>query len=455
MTSTMYQTRIRRGFGNPPSGVQRRAHQDRTTTLERLLLMVTAIIIPLEGYLPFLRQYLPSFDGMSVPYLMFAILACYALFGRPKALARTLHHPVFLAAFALILLGFVIEFTHDLARYTHLTRMASMFVAAMVVASLCRDRRALLACISGYLISGVVVGILFFFTSYGTLRTATSTDFQEASQVRAEVFTDIEGNLNELAFSTAQAAALALALALTARSPLRRKLFFGLALFCGIATFLPMSRGGMVIVGASCSAVMYMYGVRNVRVILVATALAVGGLILVPGAVLSRFSLSMETPSGKMEARGRIYKAAIDHLPDYIILGVGAGNFAGPWGMQSQYFDRGFKEKRGGVKGAHNAFIQVTIFWGLPALVMLIVLVYQAYRCLPRGGGRDILVICAYGLAFSLLLRMMFTHGLAEKQYAVGLGFLVGGYLWVWSKRLLPPLGRMQPLRHPVVNHAP
>jgi O-Antigen ligase len=187
----------------------------------------------------------------------------------------------------------------------------------------------------------------------------------------------------------------------------------------------------------------------------VATALAVGGLILVPGAVLSRFSLSMETPSGKMEARGRIYKAAIDHLPDYIILGVGAGNFAGPWGRQSQYFDHGFKGIQGGVKGAHNVFIQVTIFWGLPALVMLIVLVYHAYRCLPRGGGKDILVICAYGLAVSLLWRMMFTHGLAEKQYAVGLGFLVGGYLWVWSKRLLPPLGRMQPLRYPVVKHTP
>jgi hypothetical protein len=415
--------------------------------------LVTLILLPLE-------EYLPSLNGISVPYVMFAILACYAVSRRPKALARTLNHPVFLAAFALLVLGFLIEFTHDRSRYGPLIRMGSMFVAAFIIASLCRDRRALLACIYGYLVSGVMIGLLFFFTSYGALRATKATDFSEASRARSEVFTNVEGNLvegnlNELAVFTAQGAVAGLALALTARSPLRRKVFFGVALLCGIATFLPMSRGGMVIVGTSCVAVMYMYGVRNVRVILLAMALAVGGLIFVPEAVFSRFSLSMETPSGKMEARGRIYKAAIDHLPDYIILGVGAGNFAGPWGRQSQYFDHGFKGKQGGVKGAHNVFIQVTIFWGLPALVMLIVLVYHAYRCLPRGGGKDILVICAYGLAVSLLWRMMFTHGLAEKQYAVGLGFLVGGYLWVWSKRLLPPLGRMQPLRHPVVKHTP
>jgi hypothetical protein len=453
MTPKTYHPRVRRGTAEAPSRMPNRPHPHRTTRLEQGLLLVTATMIPLEGYLP-------SLNGISVPYVMFAILACYALFRRPKALGRTMHHPVFLAAFALILLGLLIEYTHVFAKYTPQIRMGSMFVAAMIIASFCRDRQALLVCFYSYIISGVVLSFLFFFTSYGALEETASDDFAEASRVRTEVFNDpentlVEGNLNELAASTAQGAVVALALALTAASPLRRKLFFGVALFCGVATFLPMSRSSMAILTASCAAVMYMYGVRNVRVILLATALTVGGLTFVPEAVFSRMTIAMETPSGKLEGRGRVYQAAIHHLPDYILTGVGAGNFSGPWGMQSEYYDRGFQDKRGGVKGAHNAFIQVTIFWGLAALGMLILVVYQAYRCLPRGGGKDIVVLCSYGLALSLLLRMMVAHGLADKQYALGLGFLVGGYLWMWSRRLVPPLRRVRSLRYPSSKPTP
>jgi O-antigen ligase len=170
--------------------------------------------------------------------------------------------------------------------------------------------------------------------------------------------------------------------------------------------------------------------------------------------VFSRFSLSLETPSGKLEGRGRIYKAAVDHLPEYVLIGVGAGNFWGPWGMQSGYFDRGFKDRRqGGVKGAHNTFIQVTLNWGLTVLLLLIVVVYLAYSCLPRGGGKDALVLCLYGIAVSLLLRMMVSHGLADKEYSLGLGLLVGGSLWIWSKGIVPPRRRGQRQRYPAFEH--
>src|SRR5690606_21433305 len=157
-------------------------------------------------------------------------------------------------------------------------------------ATLCRDRRALRATLYGYLIAGVLVSIIFFLTSYGALRATAAADFGEASRLRADVFGDVEGNLNALAIATAQGVAVALALGLHARSSLRRKLFFGIALFGGVATFLPMSRSGMAIVALACATVMYSYGLRHVRVVLVAVALALGTLILIPDAVFSRFS---------------------------------------------------------------------------------------------------------------------------------------------------------------------
>ena len=108
----------------------------------------------------------------------------------------------------------------------------------------------------------------------------------------------------------------------------------------------------------------------------------------------------------------------------------------------------------GGVYGAHNAFIQVTIFWGLAGLLMLIVVVYLAYRCLPRGGGKDVLVLCLYGIAVALLLQMMVAHGLAAKEYSLGLGLLVGGHRWIWPKGIILSVRRGQGRRYPAFEHA-
>jgi hypothetical protein len=290
-----------------------------------------------------------------------------------------------------------------------------------------------------------------FLTANATLRGATATNFSEAQKVRSEAFGEAEVNPNGLARSSGQGAAIALALGLTARSPQRRYLFFGIALFCVVASSLSMSRGAMVGVGAACATVMYAYGMRNMKVILIATALAVGALILIPETVFSRMSFSLETPSGKLEARGRLYKAAIDHLPEYVLTGVGAGNFQGPWGMLSAFYLGGGRTV---VHGAHNAFIQVTIFWGIVGLLVFILVVYLAYRCLPAGRGKDVFVLCLYGIGVSMLLKMMAGHGLADKEYSLVLGMLVRGQRWIWPKSIIRSLRWRERLRNSAFEHA-
>jgi hypothetical protein len=300
----------------------------------------------------------------------------------------------------------------------------------------------------------VSISVFLFLTSYGVLQRASATDFSEASQVRSRVLEDSKGIVKgHMAVYPAIGAVVALALGLNARSSPRRNLFLGVALFCVVAAFLPMSRSGIVIVGVSCATVMFVYGVRHVRVILMATSLAVGALIWVPEVVYSRLTFTPETPAGRLEARTRIYKAAFDHLPEYVLTGVGVGNFWGPWGMQSGYY-KNYGHGVGVVLGAHNAFIQVTVYWGLASLLVLTLVVYLAYRCLPRGGGKDELVLCLYGLAVSLLLGMMASHVLAAKDYSLGLGLLVGGHRWIWPKRIVSPLRRGQNRRHLTLEHA-
>jgi hypothetical protein len=446
MTSMTYHTRsrsFRRGPGDALSGVKKGQRSSPTTTIERLLLMAMIIIFPLEAYLPVV-------GGFSTTYIMFAISAGYVLLHRPGVLARTWSHPVFLAAFVFLILGALIESAHPFSRYRQIFHIGQMFVAAIFVASLCRDRRALHASLYGFIIASVLISLLLFATSYGALRQATATNFSEASRIRGAALEDIEENLNALSIFVSQGAAVALALALMARSPRRCNLFLGITLFCAVAAFLPMSRSGIIILGASCATVMFAYGVRHVRVLLIAAVLAVGGLIWVPGAVFARLTFTQEFHEGAGGSRTRLYKAAIDHLPEYVLTGVGAGNFWGPWGERTAFYASAHRV----VYGAHNAFIQVTIFWGLTGLLMLIAVVYLAYRCLPRGGGKDVLALCLYGIAVVLLLKMMVSHGLGSESNALGLGLLVGGHRWIWPKGIILSARRGQGRRYPAVEHA-
>jgi hypothetical protein len=139
-----------------------------------------------------------------------------------------------------------------------------------------------------------------------------------------------------------------------------------------------------------------------------------------------------------LTARTKVYQAAWDHLPEYGLTGVGAGNFwEGPWGKQSKYF---FKH---GVLGAHNCFIQITIYWGLPGLLSLLSVVYFAYKCLPKECGNDPLSLAVLGVAVALFGVMFVMHNLEFKGFSLGLGILVGAQHWIWPAGKTQFLGSM------------
>lgn len=423
MTAAAYRTQSRnlnRVRVDTPPAARKTFLRYPTTAMERWLLMATIVCLPLQDHIP-------NVAGFSIMYLLFAMLAAYVFLNRLRALARIWLHPVFLAAYILIAVGILVEFSHPYTSYSEIFRFALVIVGAIFIASVCRDKQALRAGIYGYLIAGVWMSILLFLTSYGALSGAAAADFNEASQVRAGMSTAIplHANLNGMAFITAQGATLALALALATRQPRTRKLFLGIGLFCLLATFLPMSRSGILIAGISCAAVMFVHGV-NVRVIMAAIVLGLGILMWVPDVVFSRLAFSTEAREGKVEGRARVYTAAVEHFPEYMLTGVGVGNFWGVWGMHSKF------ASGHGVLGAHNVFIQVIIYWGLIGIGAFLAVIWQAYRCLPKQCGNDTEALCLPGIAISLLLLMLVMHNLYAKEFSLGLGLLVGARHWLW-----------------------
>ena len=404
----------RSGFMSPVGSIRRSRASSQTTAVECGLLFMAIIVLPLETLIP-------TIAGLGSSFIVFGVLACYLAIFRPQELLRTARHALFLAVYALLAVGLLVETLQPFPRYEILFRIALMVAGAILIAALCRDRKALRWSILGYFVVGLWISVLLMATSYGALKASSATDFNQGSQVRKEILDEknpLQANLNSMAITASHGAVVALVLALMAKTRARRIVLYGAAGFCLVATFLPLSRSGIVIVATACSLVMLTYKGRKARLILAALVLGVTIMCWVPDVAYSRLTFSTQD----QEARARIYTAALVHLNEYVFFGVGAGNFWRTWG-----YNHGW----GGV-GAHNCYIAVTIYWGLLGLAALLAVVARAYRCLPRECGHDALGLALLGISVSLLLMTFVTHALYAKEFSIGLGLLAAAQSRIW-----------------------
>jgi hypothetical protein len=423
------------------SVVQKDLRQYRTTRLDRFLLMSIIIILPSE-------QYFPAVAGFSIAFIMFIMLGGYVLFKRPGTLARMSSDPLFVTAYILLGLGSLIEFLHPYASYSEIFRIGQMIAGAIIIASLCRDRSSLRAAMHGYLIAGIWLSVFIFLISFSVLSRATAMDFDAATRIRGQIFEDVSFSATWMALISAKGAVVALALALSAQALHRYYLFLGIVIFCLIATSLSLTRSGIVMIIVSFAAVMFASGIWRGRTILMAGLIGGAIVMWIPDVVWSRLTFSTESHQGHMEARARVYTAAVEHFPEYVLTGVGVGNFWGAWGMHSNYAGRH------GVSGAHNAFIQVTIYWGLAGLFTLIMVVWQAYRCLPRHCGSDALSLQLLGVSVAVLIMSLSAHNLYAKDFSLILGLLVGARRQIWPKGVVHPATREQTLPRRILNQS-
>jgi hypothetical protein len=410
-----------------PTAVRYILPQSSTSLAERFLLLMVMIIFPLSNTIP-------TVAGMSILFLIYGVLAAYTIVNRTRALGEIWCHPVFIAAYAFIGVCALLEFSSPLSSYDELLRFTQMIGGAVCVAALCRDRSALTACLYGYIVAALWLSLYLYLSSYGTLQEAGGAgSFHQASKIRATAFADLglQANLNGLAFTCTQGAVVAFALGLSIRSSHRRILLLGIATFCLVASFLPMSRGAAVGGLVSFGAILYAQGVRQGKTLILVSVLALGMYALIPDAVWSRMAFSTESRSdGKMEARAWIYTTALNRLPEYVVAGVGAGNYRDKWG-----FEKGFAKTFQGVLvvyGAHNSILQITIFWGAFGLSAYLLIIWCVYRSVPLRCARDELSLALLGIIVSLGAYLFLTHGFYEKSFAFGVGIVVGARRWIW-----------------------
>jgi len=393
----------------------------RTTGLECLLLIVIIVFLPLEDHIP-------TVAGLSSSWILWGIAAIYVAFNRIGELTVVASCPVAVTLYLFILTATLVESAHVDPSYEEIGRIGQMIAGAILVAAICRDRRALKASVSGFLIAGIWLSVLLVLTVSGKISSTQAGDFEAATELRADAYSNaaLQLNLNTMAFIVSQGAAVSLAMALTTRWICARLLFLAAALLYTFAACLPFSRSGVIIVCATCGAIVVRCrGQRFLGLVLVAI-LGGGVLLLLPSAIISRMTFTMDR-TDKMEGRARVYTAVIDHLPEYALIGVGSGNFWGSWGSRSEFFTG-----EGGTKimGAHNCFCQADIYWGIPGLLSFLAVVWQAYRCVPRVRPDDALMLALMAIAFSTFLLLFFMHNMYSKQLSLGLGLLIGARCW-------------------------
>jgi hypothetical protein len=254
--------------------------------------------------------------------------------------------------------------------------------------------------------------------------------------LRDRVFDDylLAADWNAMAFYLVQGVLVAVALALCSSQPLVRLALLLLAAVLAAASLLPMSRGAVVILIISGAAVVLAYGILKPKVILTVAALIVGVFLWVPDAVYQRFAIPVtiyRNETRQLEARTRVYLTTLENLSDSGFTGVSVSQYYGKWGRENLWV----KNER--VVGTHNVYAQIAMYWGLPGLLALLALVWQAYRCLPARPGTDAIRLCLLGIALSVFLESMFVHTLHGKEFSLALGLLAGSSLWIWPSRSL------------------
>jgi hypothetical protein len=193
--------------------------------------------------------------------------------------------------------------------------------------------------------------------------------------------------------------------------------------------------------------ILYAHGARQGKGLIIAFILGLGLYAFVPDAVWSRMAFSTEKV-GQNESRTRLYTTALDRLPEYIVSGIGAGNFYQKWG-----FEKGFARHREDgviVQGVHNSLLQITIYWGVLGLVMFLWTVWFVYRSVPLHCGRDGLSLALVGILVALGLLLLQSHLFYSKSFALGVGMLVGARQGIWPRGIVSEFEALGVSKEPV-----
>lgn len=197
-------------------------------------------------------------------------------------------------------------------------------------------------------------------------------------------------NPNDMGFLLVLALPLAWHLSITHRNVLLRwvnRLYIPAGVF---TISLTGSRSGLILACLALCIVPWSLPQLNLRLKVVTAAIMTAGVVLAltyaPERTIERLSTtSSELTSGDLNDRTEIWRAGMEVLPEYMMVGAGAGTYS-----------TAVRSTLGADHSAHNTYVSVVVEQGLVGLVLFVVLLaisFQHARLAPPAERKLLLVL--------------------------------------------------------------
>lgn len=417
-----------RGDDGPGKVRERTGEVDRTSRIELALLVACVMLLTFDDALPL--------GPVSWSWVAFGALGLFELLRRPQALVHVGTSGPMLRLGVFLALALAFEARHASDSLLTWVSVAQMAVGLAAVAVAVRDERAVRTVLYGFVAAGLAVAVISITGDYSTL---SGLDGADASQVSAERMAALRGtlvdraNINSAVGIAAIGATIALGSAATSRSRGRRIVFTILALLLAIGVTVSASRGAMMTLLVGAGAALLVSGRRWVRSAAILGVVAAVLLVFVPSSAFSRFeSLSEESSDpGQEDPRVALWEATLQSGDKYLPFGVGVAAYSGEWGRDNGFAFTDSETGKVVVKGTHNVFTQVLIWWGIPTLAAFCwFLVDLILRVTRNRAVADLRMVLVMTLA-ALVAQAMVSHTLHDKTYSMVLGMALGYVLWL------------------------
>lgn len=384
---------------------------------EAVLLMAMIIFQPLEDEFIIIQ-------GRSFMFLLIAFITAYAFTVRLHRFPPLLH---FWSTWTyIIFIGMALLVESMMLGYGlgGPFRLGMSLLGSLAMAMLITNTSMLRLAVLAFWLRGIWLALLYFINSYGLAAEASVATFHQAEIVRENVMhaMGVRINLNVAAFVML----ISVVLGILHLTRVRSSRFLRVAniVISGILLLsiaLTMSRTAMAGLFVS---VFYLVATETrmkanrVRILGVLAVLGVIFSFLIPEAAWLRISSGVE--EGAFDSRRGLYEIALIYLPEYFASGIGYEGFFGEWGQNSlfAYGDR--------VRGTHNGFLQVMIYWGIvPALVHLFFWL-RIYLDIRKYKNRDEFYTISIFFVMMASLFLLTKSEVFSKQLTLLMGFLFG-----------------------------
>jgi O-antigen ligase len=336
----------------------------------------------------------------------------------------------FIAAMLFALLCVFMETIHQFAEYDFIIRYVNMTLGMFGIAALCRDRQAFDLALFTFVLASAVQSILIITGTAPLLGSITARGFTDASHARLVAFEEfyLRGSLTDISYFSSIGAIIGIIWAYYEKNKWRRILLVILAMCSVLGVFLTASRTGAVIFFASVLIFIIKSRVNVKKWILPMIVLLMFIAISVPDVVWVRLgSLIRITELQSEDSRSKVYLAVLRNIDQYILTGVGSGNYWHGWAVKAGITNRYTTDV---AMAAHNAFFQVWIYWGIPALIGFLYLMRVYAKAIDTRIIGDRRKACIYIFMMIIPMIFIFYHSFYHKSFSIGIGMLLSARFW-------------------------